>query len=311
MEIYRSLDSINSTVKSVVTIGTFDGFHRGHQEIINKVTSFARSNNVKSVLITFDPHPRHVIQEDGKLPMLMHIDKKLNFLKHSNLDVVVVIPFDSKFSEIKAVDFLNTIVRKFFNPISIIIGYDHHFGYKREGSPNFLINYGVENNIAIDVVNPISDKDTVISSTHIRQLLKNGHVRRASLELGWVFGFEAIVVHGSGRGKGLGFPTANFIPMDKNQLVPSNGVYFIRARINSENLYGMCNLGLRPTFNEDEFVMEAHFFKLNLNSLYGSKITVDFLERIRDEVKFSSKKDLIEQLTKDKETCISLVQKYN
>lgn len=150
----------------------------------------------------------------------------------------------------------------------------------------------------------------IISSTHIRNLINSGFVRRASFELGWVFGFKATVVHGSGRGKELGYPTANFIPQEENQLVPANGVYFIRGRINSENLYGMCNLGIRPTFNETDFVMEVHFFDMNSNKLYGKLIEVEFLERIRDEKRFSNPEELIKQLNKDKENCISLMQKY-
>ena len=145
----------------------------------------------------------------------------------------------------------------------------------------------------------------------LRESIKKGFVRRASFELGWVFGFEAKVVPGSGRGKGLGFPTANFQPIEKNQLIPANGVYFIRGRINSINLYGMCNLGTRPTFDEIDFVMEVHFFKGMVNDIYGKTITVEFLERVRDEKKFSSPKELIKQLEKDKEICMRLIQKYN
>jgi len=296
---------------SIVTIGTFDGCHRGHQDIIKKVIYNAQLNKSKSILITFDPHPRHILQSGNKIPMLMHIDRKLDFLKSFNLDAVLVIPFDKSFSEVSAYDFLNNVILDHLGASKIIVGHDHHFGYNREGSPQFLKKLAMENDYQIEIVEPIKDRDMIISSTHIRESIQNGFVRRASFELGWVFGFEAKVVAGSGRGKGLGFPTANFLPIEKNQLIPANGVYFIRGRINSINLYGMCNLGTRPTFDEIDFVMEVHFFKGKVNDIYGKTITVEFLERVRDEKKFSNPKELIKQLEKDKEICMRLIQKYN
>ena len=311
MEVYKQLDSIPFTNGNVVTIGTFDGCHRGHQDIIKKVTSHANSIDGKSVIITFDPHPRHVLQTKDKLPILMHIDKKLEIFKSLGLDIALIIPFDKNFSKMDASTFLKTIIIDNFDPDSIIVGYDHHFGFNRDGSPDFLKEFGLNNGFEVQIVGPVSDENIIISSTHIRELIRNGYVRRASFELGWVFGFKAKVVHGSGRGAELGFPTANFIPEEENQLVPANGVYFIRGRINGENLYGMCNLGVRPTFNETDFVMEVHFFDLSSNDIYGMLIVVEFLERIRDEKRFSSPEELKKQLIRDKDTCIKLMKKYN
>jgi len=311
MEVYRKLSEIPIHDDSIVTIGTFDGCHRGHQDIIKKVVYNAKITSCKSVLITFDPHPRHILNSDNKLPILMHIEKKLEFLNSFNLDAALIIPFDTNFSKISALDFLNDIILKKLNPSKIIIGYDHHFGHDRLGTPEFLKNESKKNDFEVDVVDPIADRDMVISSTHIRESILNGFVRRASFELGWVYGFKAKVVSGSGRGKDLGFPTANFIPLEKNQLIPANGVYCIRGRINSINLYGMCNLGVRPTFDESDFVMEAHFFENNVDDINGKTITVEFLERVRDEKKFSNPEELIEQLKKDKDICMRLIQKYN
>ena len=311
MEVYKQLDSIPFTNGNVVTIGTFDGCHRGHQDIIKKVTSHANSIDGKSVIITFDPHPRHVLQTKDKLPILMHIDKKLEIFKSLGLDIALIIPFDKNFSKMDASTFLKTIIIDNFDPHSVIVGYDHHFGFNRDGSPDFLKEFGLNNGFEVQIVGPVSDENIIISSTHIRELIRSGFVRRASFELGWVFGFKAKVVHGSGRGAELGFPTANFIPEEENQLVPANGVYFIRGRINGENLYGMCNLGVRPTFNETDFVMEVHFFDLSSNDIYGMLIVVEFLERIRDEKRFSNPEELKKQLMRDKDTCIKLMKKYN
>ena len=311
MEIFRELDKIPQFKDSVVTIGTFDGCHRGHQDIIKKVIYNSEINGSNSILVTFEPHPRHVLQPEVKLPILMHIDRKLDFLKSFNLNAVVVIPFDEQFSKMTANNFLKNIILKQLNASKIIVGYDHHFGFNRDGSPDFLKNESSDSNFEVEIVEPISDQEMIISSTHIRQSIQNGYVRRASFELGWVFGFEAKVVTGSGRGKELGFPTANFIPIEKNQLIPANGVYCIRGRINGNSLYGMCNLGVRPTFDETDFVMEVHFFQDEVDDIYSKIITVEFLERVRDEKKFSNPKELIKQLEKDKEICMRLIQKYN
>ena len=311
MEIYRELDKIPEFKDSVVTIGTFDGCHRGHQDIIKKVIYNSEINGSNSILVTFEPHPRHVLQPEVKLPILMHIDRKLDFLKSFNLNAVVVVPFDEEFSKMTANDFLKNIILKQLNASKVIVGYDHHFGFNRDGSPDFLKDESTNSNFEVEIVDPISDQEMIISSTHIRQSIQNGYVRRASFELGWVFGFEAKVVTGSGRGKELGFPTANFIPIEKNQLIPANGVYCIRGRINGNSLYGMCNLGVRPTFDETDFVMEVHFFQNEVDDIYSKIITVEFLERVRDEKKFSNPKELIKQLEKDKEICMRLIQKYN
>ena len=311
MEIFRELDKIPQFKDSVVTIGTFDGCHRGHQDIIKKVIYNSEINGSNSILVTFEPHPRHVLQPEVKLPILMHIDRKLDFLKSFNLNATVVIPFDEEFSKMTANDFLKNIILKQLNASKVIVGYDHHFGFNRNGSPDFLKDESTNSNFEVEIVDPISDQEMIISSTHIRQSIQNGYVRRASFELGWVFGFEAKVVTGSGRGKELGFPTANFIPIEKNQLIPANGVYCIRGRINGNSLYGMCNLGVRPTFDETDFVMEVHFFQNEVDDIYSKIITVEFLERVRDEKKFSNPKELIKQLEKDKEICMRLIQKYN
>ncbi len=311
MEILRSVTDIPEIRSSVITIGSFDGLHRGHQEIIKKVVSQAESLNIVSAVITFDQHPRHVLDKDRKLPLLMSIEKKIEILEKIGVKKLLIIRFTREFSRTTAEAFMTEIIEKYFHPIHLIVGHDHHFGHDRKGSPQFLMEYCLDKKFTCEVIPPVKDKEIILSSTHIRKLLQEGFVRRASFELGWVYGFRAQVVRGTGRGKDLSFPTANFVPIEKNQLLPKMGVYFCRGKINSKSLYGMCNLGVRPTFNEKDFVAEIHFFSSELNDIYGSEIDIEFLERIRDEIKFDNAEDLIQQLKKDKNYSMQLMKKYS
>jgi len=311
MEIYPSIEKCPEMENASLTIGSYDGLHRGHHELIRNMVSYAHTKNVSSVVVTFDPHPRHLLNPPAeKWPLIMSMTQKLSVLESLGVDAVLVIPFTESFSQTSAESFMNEIIISKFKPSKIFIGYDHHFGFKREGTPEFLNAYCVENGIDIDIMEPMKDESVIISSSHIRELILSGYLRRANYELGSIYGIEGCVCRGAGRGKGLNFPTANVKPVEKNQLLPMPGVYFVRGRIIGLNLYGMCNFGTRPTFNEEELVMEVHFFHEQLDDLYDKIITVEFLERIRDEKKFPSPNKLIEQLNKDKARCLELQAKY-
>ena len=311
MEIIRSLGSLKPLNGSVLTLGSYDGIHRGHREILSSVVNHARARRLPSVLITFDPHPRHVLEKNKRiLPMLMSMEEKLEIIKEIGLQYIHIIKFTNEFSNTSAEEFLDKMIIPFFNPKYFIVGYDHHFGRDREGSPEFLTKFCLDNSINLEIIKPVSDDDNHISSTRIRNLIKNGYVRRANFELGSIYGFNATVVKGAGRGKELSFPTANVIPLYENQLMPKSGVYFIRGRFIGHHAFGMCNFGIRPTFGESKLVMEIHFFHDYKHDLYGKEIRVEFLERIRDEVKFPSSEDLINQLKRDKQKCLELKGKY-
>ena len=310
MNIFTEIEKIKNCDNCILTIGSYDGLHRGHQDIIKTLTSTAAAKNKKSALITFDPHPRHVLDNNKKLSLIISMKQKIFLLEKLGIDILLVIPFTKEFSQITAENFMDNVIMKYFSPSGIIIGYDHHFGYKREGSPEFLQEYANRRGINIDIINAVADDKVVLSSTHIRDLISNGFVRRASFELGWVYGFYAKVVHGSGRGKDLEFPTANIVAIEKNQLMPKTGVYLARGRVNDDFIVGMCNFGTRPTFNERELVMEINFFTSSLDDIYNREIYIEFLERIRDEKKFDNPDQLVQQLHQDRKYCLELKKKY-
>ena len=295
---------------AVLTIGSFDGLHRGHQEVIQRVVTTARILEVPSVLITFDPHPKEILGKGGKFDLLMDVDRKLNLLGTMGLNTTLVIPFDLDFSMSSASKFLNEGIISKFQPSRIIVGYDHHFGYKREGDSNFLEAESSRHGYKVEIVSGVGDEGEIYSSSRIRKLISSGSVRRASYDLGRAYGFDAKVVHGSGRGHGLSFPTANFVPTLDSQLLPSQGVYFARGMVEGKWLYGMANLGTRPTFGEKDFVMEIHFFDSEVEDLYDIMFEIQFLERIRDEKKFNSAEDLVNQLNLDEVYCLERIDVY-
>ena len=311
MEVHYGLSTFKKLGSSVITIGSYDGIHRGHFQLINKVKSLAVLNGLKSVLITFSPHPRSVVnKKEGSINLIMSLDRKIEILSEMGLDILVVLEFDLSLMMIEAKIFLDNIVVKYFSPLTIIAGENHAFGFKRTGDTKFLGDYCKNNNIQFEIVEPLKDGEIIISSTNIRKLIDSGYIRRANYELGSIFGFYAKVVSGSGRGHKLKYPTANLVSVDKNQLYPKKGVYFTRCIIHGLSRYGMCNFGHRPTFEENELVLEVHIFGDIPNNLYGNIIWIEFLERIRNEKKFSSANNLTNQLEKDEKRCLSLKDKY-
>ena len=311
MEIYKSLDEFTPLNGSVITIGSYDGLHRGHFHIINRMKSIAHSMKAPSVVLTFNPHPRYIVDSsDSDLSLIMSIEKKIDIFKKLNIDKLVILEFNEIFMKINAKAFMDNILVEYFNPKYIVAGSNHHFGHKKSGNEKFLKDYCNNNKIGLEIVRPLSDGENIISSTNIRKLIANGFIRRANYELGSIFGFNAKVVHGAGRGKNIDFPTANLEPLEENQILPKKGVYLTRCIINGLSHYGMCNFGTRPTFRGDDLVLEVHLFENFSRDLYDSSIWIEFLERIRSEKKFSSVSNLKKQLYIDKKQCLVLTKKY-
>ncbi len=284
---------------SVVTIGTFDGVHIGHKAIIEKLKTKAKELNCESVIITFSPHPRTVVNKGDGVFLLTTLEEKKELIKNLNVDKLYIINFTKEFSKKTYQEFLTETIIKKNKAKHIIIGYDHKFGKDRAGDKTNLMELAKENHIDITIVNPQKVNGLVVSSTKIRNALLNGDLELAKILLGRNYKIEGTVVEGSKRGRTLGFPTANIELSEPKKLLPQNGVYLVKVFVNNQNYFGVLNIGLRPTFNNRvEPIAEVYILEFNKN-IYGKEISVEFVKRLREEIKFNSKDELIVQIKKD------------
>ena len=308
MVICKDLEHIQHFDASVLTIGSLDGMHRGHIEIISDLKAISKLNNLPSVVITFDPHPKTVLQPSEKsIQLLQSMDKKIEFLEKQSIDYVWIIPFDKEFSQLSAGEFLKQYISAYYNPLDIIIGYDHHFGFNREGNEDFLDANKQEYGYNLHIKEPILYHDIPINSSRIRSYLKSGNIDKANECLGWEYEFSGMVVKGQGRGTQLEFPTANIQPHISNQLIPAHGVYCVDAIIEDSYYTGMCNIGQRPTFYENgEEIIEVHLFLNDELTLYDKDISLKFKKYLREERKYNSSNELIKQLELDRQACFAI-----
>lgn len=304
MQILSNLFEIKLSKSTIATIGTFDGIHIGHQKILNSLVRFGKENSLKSVVITFDPHPRKIINKINSIELINTIEEKKEKLKTLGIDYLIIQKFDEKFSEIEANKFVE-ILKNNINIEKLIVGYDHRFGKNRNADINDLKKYGKELNFEVIEIDALEIEEVNISSTKIRLAIKDGNIRLANSYLGYNFFLSGKVVKGHSRGKELGFPTAN-LKIEENKIIPKNGVYLIKSKIDHQNIYGMMNIGYNPTFNNKSKKIETHFFNLNKN-LYGKIIKIELLEYIREEKRFETVDDLIQRLKLDREKCLKLI----
>ncbi len=284
--------------KTFVTIGTFDGVHFGHQRILEKLVSDAKRAGKKSILLTFFPHPRMVLQKDSSLELINTIEERKNLLAKTGLDYLIIHPFSKEFSRLTALAFVRDILVNQFNVSKLCLGYDHHFGKNREGNITQLQEYSKLYDFDIEEI-PAQDIDDVsVSSTKIRKALAEGNVKTANTYLGYPFMLNGNVVNGKQLGGKIGFPTANIDVEEAYKLIPKTGVYVVRSTIKDEIIYGMMNIGKRPTVDGKHQTIEVHFFDFN-QDLYEQSLTVELLYFLRDEHKFDSVEHLISQLQKD------------
>ena len=304
MQILSNLFEIKLSKSTIATIGTFDGIHIGHQKILNSLVRFAEENGLKSVVITFDPHPRKIINKKNSIELINTIEEKKEKLKTLGIDYLIVQKFDEKFSETEANKFVE-ILKNNINIKKLIVGYDHRFGKNRNADINDLKKYGKELNFEVIEIDALEIEEVNISSTKIRLAIKDGNIRLANSYLGYNFFLSGEVVKGHSRGKELGFPTAN-LKIDEDKIIPKNGVYLVKSKIDHQDIYGMMNIGYNPTFNNKSKKIETHFFNLNKN-LYGKIIKIELLEYIREEKRFETVDDLIQRLKLDREKCLKLI----
>jgi len=310
MEIIRSINDMNALKSSVVTVGNYDGIHLGHQDVLKHIISVGKKEQIPSCLITFDPNPAYVLSDNSKPMNLQDIDSKLALLEEMGLDIVLVIPFTLEFSRMSAEDFSDNIIKKLFNPKLISVGENHYFGFNKRGDLAFLTNFCKENEIELHTPEIRMLNGKPISSTLTRRLINDGLLDQVPSLLGKFYGFNVLTVHGSNRGKSMNYPTANFIPLSKYQMIPEGGVYLSRVSLDGEKYFGMTNIGYRPTFNEKKFVMEVHILSDKFTELYDKNFYIEFLHKIRNEIKFESKDYLIKQIENDKEVCIKLIDSF-
>lgn len=290
-----------------MTIGTFDGVHIGHRKILDKIINHANSTALKSAVLTFFPHPRMVLQKDADIKLLNTIDEKITILEELGLDILVIHPFTVNFSRLTATEFVRDILVNTMNIKKVIIGYDHRFGRNRTANITDLIAFGNALDFTVDEIPAQEIEDVSVSSTKIRNALDEGDVETANRYLGYAYMLTGTIVKGKGIGKQLGYPTANLYIEERYKLIPKNGAYTVKSSLNGQTVYGMMNIGFNPTVNGTEKSVEINFFDFDAD-LYGKKIQVAILGRLRDEHKFESVAALKTQLAKDKESSLQFIK---
>ncbi|MEO6348247.1 MAG: bifunctional riboflavin kinase/FAD synthetase [Aquaticitalea sp.] len=297
MEFLRKISHPNKP--SVITIGTFDGVHIGHQKIINRLINVGKEKGLKSVVLTFFPHPRMVLQKISNIKLLHTIEERREILDSMGLDEMVIKSFTKEFANLSAEEFVKSVLVKQLNAKYIIIGYDHQFGKNRSANIDDLKIFGNKYGFEVEEISAQDVEDVSVSSTKIRTALKNGDISTANAFLGYPYLMTGTVVKGKGLGRQLGFPTANIHVEEDYKLIPKNGVYIIKGTINEITLFGMMNIGTNPTVDGKHQSIEAHFFDFDFD-IYGKTVKIEFLQRLRDEYKFEALDSLKAQLELDK-----------
>ena len=299
MKIFHSIKSFSAAKPTIVTIGTFDGVHLGHKKILEQITKSAHDLNCESLVLTFFPHPRMVLQEDTEMKQLNTLDEKIELLDNLGIDNLIVHPFDKEFSRLTAEEFVKEVLVDVFKIKKIIIGHDHRFGRNRTANIDDLIDFGETYGFEVEQISAEEINEVSISSTKIRNALLEGNIELATTYLGYNYSLTGIISKGKQLGTTIGYPTANIKIEEDYKLIPLNGVYVAKSILNEKPIFGMMNIGTRPTVDGTTKTIEINFFDFK-QDLYEQKITVSLLHRMRSEQKFESVDALKNQLSKDK-----------
>ena len=304
MEQHTNANTFSGSKNTVVTIGTFDGVHIGHQKIVNRLVNHAE---LDSVILTFFPHPRMVLQQDNTIKLLHTIEEKTSVLNQLGLDHLVIHPFTKEFSRLTAQQFVEDILVNQLKAKKIIIGYDHRFGRNRTADISTLKDFGEQYGCVVEEITKQDVDDVAVSSTKIRTALQKGHIEKANAFLGQPYMLTGTIVRGKGIGKTLGYPTANIQIEEAYKLIPKNGVYIVKTNFKGITYFGMMNIGTNPTVGGKSQTIETYFFNMDTD-LYGSKMTIQMQKRIRDEKKFASVDQLIEAMQNDEKISINYIE---
>lgn len=305
MEVINSLNEIaNFNYKSSIAIGTFDGLHKGHQVLINKLINKSKFKKHKSIVYTFANHPREITDKNNFPKRIISTDDKIKLFKKMGIDILLLPEFDKFHRNIHAEDFVKSILIDKLNMKNIIIGFDFRFGKNAEGTIELLQNLSYKYNFDIDIVEPIKINNTIVSSTLVRQFILEGQIEKANNFLGWNYFIRGKVIKGKQLGTKFGFPTANIL-VDTGLCLPKSGVYITKTYVDDKTYFSVTNIGVTPTFQEKKYSIETYILNFNEN-IYNNEIKVEFYERIRNELKFDTIELLYEQIACD----INYTKKY-
>ena len=308
MKVYTEVSENINIKNAVVTVGSFDGLHLGHFKILDEVKNIVNRKNGTALVVTFEPHPRFVVSKDYDLKLLTSLDEKKQILENAGIENLMVINFSREFSQLTSDEFIRRFIVGKIGAAHMVIGHDHKFGKDRLGDVVKLGEVGRLNNFDVTDVSAESIDGEIISSTKIRNFLSSGEIEKANLFLGRNYSISGKVVVGAQRGRTLGFPTANILLDEPHKAVPKNGVYITKCSLDDETHFGIMNIGYRPTFeNKHELVLEVHLLNFN-RDIYGKSMTIEFLKRLREEIKFESKDSLIHQIEMDKKIALQEIQ---
>ena len=309
MKVTKDLKNAISSRPSILTLGTFDGVHKGHRKIISNLKSEAKRNNLRSIILTFFPHPRNIVSSEI-IKSISTIDEKIKIFSDLGIDELIIQKFDKSFASMDAKEFIELLVNN-LKIKKIIVGYNHRFGKNRSADINVLKDFSLKYDFEVLEIKAFEVENIKISSTKIRDAIQQGNIKLCNNYLGYNFNINGDVVKGKSIGKSLGFPTANIKIVEEYKIMPKNGVYLVRCFFEKEKLYGMMNIGFNPTFGSNDKTLEVNIFDFNKN-LYGETIRIEFLNFIREEIKFENVELLQNQLIKDRENCIKHINStYN
>lgn len=309
MKVHHSIKEFKEKKHStILTIGTFDGVHVGHQKIIERLNQIKNKNKDRSVILTFFPHPRKILNQGNEIKWLNTMDEKVQLLGKFGLDHLIIEPFTKAFSELSALDFVKNLLVDQLYIKSLVIGYNHQFGNNREGNFEQLVKNGEIYHFDVEKITAQEIEDVSVSSTKIRKAIENGHIKKANAYLGYNYLLTGKIVKGQGLGRKLNYPTINLNIKETYKLIPKTGVYIVKTVIDKRTFFGIMNIGFRPTVNGKGKTIEVHLLDFK-GDLYGENMQIEILKRLRDEKKFNSLDDLILQIKKDEISARKWIEK--